>query len=278
MSNRTQTHISVAALLVAGDWLKREVRTLEVLESLAETYAQRGVFNSGPLPENLVRSEALRLLRERVPEVAPLPAPGAHDNPNIKSAAQRETPVDNMLSTDRLSELRAAASQGADLSPGDPLTAWAVGEIERLRAVLQRMISRYDGFTSAKEMVQWAQDGLALSAEGAPADSGEEVSLRRTENEVENLHRLESTVRQFAAFLKSSAPEGGIWLDYVPTGVLDAFQPVMRALRVLAGETSPAEPSRELLEISRLRGLASNCLAIKPTAGTMRRTLEKIAG
>ena len=35
--------------------------------------------------------------------------------------------------TDRWEDLKSNARTGADLSPGDPVAAWAVAEIERLR-------------------------------------------------------------------------------------------------------------------------------------------------
>lgn len=43
--------------------------------------------------------------------------------------------------TDMFDRLKADASEGADLSPGDPVAAWAVGEITRLRGWVQDLQS-----------------------------------------------------------------------------------------------------------------------------------------
>lgn len=43
-----------------------------------------------------------------------------------------------MAEADMFEKLKWAASTGLDLSPGDPLAAWAVAEIERLRTALEQ--------------------------------------------------------------------------------------------------------------------------------------------
>lgn len=45
-----------------------------------------------------------------------------------------------------------------------------------------------------------------------------------------------------------------------------------------AGSIVAFEYKKAIAEVSRLRGLASTCLAVKPTSGMMRVTLEKISG
>lgn len=50
-----------------------------------------------------------------------------------KAAAERADARTEEQPEDRLAELKAAGEQGADLSPGDPLCAWAAKEIDRLR-------------------------------------------------------------------------------------------------------------------------------------------------
>lgn len=45
-----------------------------------------------------------------------------------------------------------------------------------------------------------------------------------------------------------------------------------------AGSIVAFELKKAMAEVSRLRGMASNCLAVKPTSGMMRVTLEKISG
>ena len=66
MSNQTQSDVEGAALLVCHDWMSSGERTLERLYGLADERAARK-----ELPKVMVRSTALQLLRQRVPEILP---------------------------------------------------------------------------------------------------------------------------------------------------------------------------------------------------------------
>lgn len=66
MSNQTQTDIQWVSELVAGEWVRSGVRTLERLYQLADDRAA-----NRNLPAVMVRSTALNHLRERVPDILP---------------------------------------------------------------------------------------------------------------------------------------------------------------------------------------------------------------
>lgn len=59
-----------------------------------------------------------------------------------------------MSEKNRLAELEAAGSLGADLSPGDPLCAWAAQEIKRLRAEVLKLESHIVDVYNAQEAKQ----------------------------------------------------------------------------------------------------------------------------
>lgn len=66
MSNQTQTDIRWVSELVAGEWVRSGVHTLERLYQLADDRA-----GNRNLPAVMVRSTALNHLRERVPDLLP---------------------------------------------------------------------------------------------------------------------------------------------------------------------------------------------------------------
>lgn len=68
--NRIQTHTKIAAEMALHEWVSSGTQSLERLTALAESWAAKGVFQSGALSAAMVKSEALRLLKERLPDVA----------------------------------------------------------------------------------------------------------------------------------------------------------------------------------------------------------------
>lgn len=70
--NQTQTDVEFAARKAVSDFCDPGPRTLDRLYELADARAERK-----NLPVVIVRSTALRMVRERVPDALPLPQAGA---------------------------------------------------------------------------------------------------------------------------------------------------------------------------------------------------------
>lgn len=64
--NDTQFQVTIAAQLAGHDWIADGERTLERLYRLADAYALKK-----HLPAVIVRSHALNILRDRVPDCLP---------------------------------------------------------------------------------------------------------------------------------------------------------------------------------------------------------------
>ena len=64
--NNTQFQVTIAAQLAGSDWVAEGARTLERLHQLADAYALKK-----NLPAVMVRSHALNILRDRVPDCLP---------------------------------------------------------------------------------------------------------------------------------------------------------------------------------------------------------------
>lgn len=116
--------------------------------------------------------------------------------------------------------------------------------------------------------------GLALDLRYAEPDDDRDALLSRVRTVEEALSGSPSETKSNPA---------GSGLEQSPFGCGDGrgdsgLTPAGAGGRRAPGNPIPAQPSAELREISRLRGLASTCLALKPTSGMMRRTLEQISG
>jgi hypothetical protein len=80
MSNQTQFGCTLAAELALHDWVASGERSYERLMALADYHADRPRGVSKHLPKVMVWQEALRLLRERIPDCTPSTAPTVNEH------------------------------------------------------------------------------------------------------------------------------------------------------------------------------------------------------
>ena len=71
MSNQTQFAVEVAAQLAAVAWVESHERTYEKLLSLCDYYAEHSPTVARLIPKVMVWTEALRLVRSRIPDCLP---------------------------------------------------------------------------------------------------------------------------------------------------------------------------------------------------------------
>lgn len=72
--NQTQFGVELAADMALHDWVISGERTYERLMALADHYADRlsgRIVSTGAIPKVMVWKEALRMLKERAPDLAP---------------------------------------------------------------------------------------------------------------------------------------------------------------------------------------------------------------
>lgn len=95
------------------------------------------------------------------------------------------------------------------------------------------------------------------------------------QKEHEGAVKAVTTVAHLPSALRRIAGVADTPKAHVIRRAADALERALLDLQRLPVETSP---SPALMEVSRLRGIASTCLGFKPTSGNMRYALEQIAG
>jgi hypothetical protein len=70
-ANQTQAAVGMAATQALSEWVGSGERTYERLMAIADRWADSTLWICGPVPKVMVWTETLRLMRERVPDLAP---------------------------------------------------------------------------------------------------------------------------------------------------------------------------------------------------------------
>lgn len=69
--NQTQCAVEIAVDLAVGYWIEGHERTYERLLALCDYYADHNPSVGAPAPKVMVWTEALRRIRERIPDCLP---------------------------------------------------------------------------------------------------------------------------------------------------------------------------------------------------------------